>query len=236
MAVADSTPVALPILRSDKATLVDAADAEYLATRKLYLTDDGYAFFNNARRWSVSRWIMQPPPGMVVDHISGDTLDNRRANLRVCTHAQNLANGRSHSDSRSRYRGVSWKAREGSWRAQISIGKQRSRFLGQWPTEEDAALAYDQAAREQYGEYARLNFPGALPSASHQYQSRSERAGLGLPRRRVGSGPGGIRTHATTIMSGLSGPDDRAPHYGTSGQEAPPAPDDPINIPTPNDC
>lgn len=208
MAVADSTPVALPILRSDKVTLVDAADAGYLATRKLYLTPDGYAFFNSTRRWAVSRWIMQPPPGMVVDHISGDTLDNRRANLRVCTQAQNLANGRSHSDSRSKYRGVSWKEREGSWRAQISIGGQRSRFLGQWPTEEDAALAYDQAAREQYGEYARLNFPGIPPSGMHRYRSRDERASLGLPRKRVEGGPGGIRTHASTIMSGLPGPAD----------------------------
>lgn len=205
MAVPDSTPVvSLPAGKRGQFTLVDAADAEWLRFRRIGVNHDGYAML---RGKMLHRVLLDVPAGLVTDHINGDRLDNRRANLRICTQAQNLANGRSHSDSRSKYRGVSWKAREGSWRAQISIGGQRSRFLGQWPTEEDAALAYDQAAREQYGEYARLNFPGMPPSEPHRYKTREVRRVLGLPMKRM-SGPGGIRTRDLAIMSGLPGPAD----------------------------
>jgi hypothetical protein len=142
-------------------TKVDAQDAERFAGRKLTIGEWGYVRLNSQ---PLHRIIADAPRGKVVDHINGDPLDNRRANLRVCTQAQNLANGRSHRDSTSRYRGVSWKRSEGVWRAQISVGGQRSRFLGQYRDEEAAARAYDEAARAQYGEYARLNFPIGIPS------------------------------------------------------------------------
>lgn len=205
MADAHSTPfVALPAGKGDSTVLVDASEAAFLKTRRIHVNAGGYAYFYTSRRWALHRWIMQPPDDMVVDHINGDPLDNRRSNLRICTHAQNLANGRSHRDSTSKYRGVSYRPREGTWRAQISVGNQRSKFLGQYRTEEEAALAYDAAARDRYGEYARLNFPGR---EAHQefrhYLTREERRALGLPMKNMG-GPGGIRTHASTIMSGLS--------------------------------
>lgn len=196
MAAPDST---LPVRGSDKPTIVDAAGVALCAGRPLSLSGRGYVILGSR---SLHRLLTQAPPGMVVDHINGDRLDNRLCNLRVCTQAQNLANGRSHRDSASKYRGVSWRPKESSWRAQISVGGQRSRFLGQWATEEDAALAYDQAAREQYGKYARLNFPAAGPSAAHRYRDRESRRGLGLPMKRMG-GPGGSRTHDQTIMRGL---------------------------------
>ena len=93
------------------------------------------------------------------DHISGDRLDNRRANLRTATHGQNVVNrsGRGESLFLGVHRDRRW------WRAQIrplGSGRHgRKMQLGAYATEEDAARAYDRAAREHHGEYARLNFP-----------------------------------------------------------------------------
>ena len=95
----------------------------------------------------------------LVDHINGDGLDNRRANLRRATHAQNQANQRRSLANRSGFKGVSFYQRHGQWQSVIQIGG-RKRHLGYFPTPRDAARAYDAAAIEAWGEYARLNFPG----------------------------------------------------------------------------
>lgn len=87
-------------------------------------------------------------PGVEVDHVNGDGLDNRRSNLRPATRAQNARNGRSRRDG---YRGV-YRVGE-RWKAQIS------RCLGYFDTPEEAALAYDAAARKFHREFAHLNFP-----------------------------------------------------------------------------
>jgi hypothetical protein len=92
-----------------------------------------------------------------VDHIDGNGLNNQRANLRSATAVTNARNGKAHRDSASRYRGVSWFRRDGLWRAQISTG--RNRHIGYFETERAAALAYDDAAADLFGEFARLNFP-----------------------------------------------------------------------------
>lgn len=105
------------------------------------------------------RLLMDPGPGMVVDHINHDGLDNRRVNLRVCAQAQNMANMRPQArDTSSRYKGVGWDKRSAKWRAYITIGG-RLVHLGYHATEEDGARAYDAAARLYFGEYAFLNFP-----------------------------------------------------------------------------
>lgn len=92
------------------------------------------------------------------DHRNGDGLDNLRENLRTATNQQNSQNGRSHCDSTSKYRGVSWDAARGKWTAGIGLSGKRV-GLGRFDIEEDAALAYDAAARQEYGEFAKLNFP-----------------------------------------------------------------------------
>lgn len=89
-----------------------------------------------------------------VDHINGNTLDNRKANLRACTHAQNQWNQKPRSGRK--YKGVTYKKETGKWVAQIS--KLRI-SLGSYETPEAAAMAYDAKAREIYGEFAWLNFP-----------------------------------------------------------------------------
>jgi hypothetical protein len=104
--------------------------------------------------------IGDPPPGMVVDHINGDRLDNRRANLRFCTLAQNKQNSRPYRGGTSRYKGVSWKRTgkgTGKWLARIRVDG-KDIHLGFHKEEEEAAKAYDTAAIRYYGEFARTNF------------------------------------------------------------------------------
>lgn len=93
-----------------------------------------------------------------VDHIDGDGLNNQRSNLRPATAAENNRNARKHAAAYSQYKGVSWCKREGRWFAQIQY-ERRHRHLGYHPTEVEAALAYDAAARELFGPFARINFP-----------------------------------------------------------------------------
>jgi hypothetical protein len=95
------------------------------------------------------------------DHANGDGLDNRRCNLRICSSAQNNANKKKWTGASS-YKGVSWSASRCRWMAQLGAGlhasgKQAVRFLGRFRTQEEAAYAYNQAALNQYAEFAVLN-------------------------------------------------------------------------------
>jgi hypothetical protein len=105
-----------------------------------------------------------PDEVLNVGHRNDDPLDCRRANLVVGTVAQRCyrkrkvlsVNGKPVS---SEYKGVSWSKGGKRWMAMIHCGG-KARYLGLHAREEDAALAYDRAARELFGEHARLNFPG----------------------------------------------------------------------------
>lgn len=103
------------------------------------------------------RMLLDAPPGMEVDHQDGNTLNNCRDNLRLCSFAQNRANRRKHAKSSSRYKGVSWNKKRQKWMAYIKINN-RSTHLGMFVDEAEAAHAYDRAASAQWGEFASLNF------------------------------------------------------------------------------
>jgi hypothetical protein len=106
------------------------------------------------------RTILGAPQGHMVDHINRDGLDNRRINLRAATRAQNACNAiKRHSiRSTSQFKGVHWDKARSRWAAQIKkLGKVTN--IGRFISEEDAARAYDTAAKKVYGEFARLNFP-----------------------------------------------------------------------------
>ena len=96
-------------------------------------------------------------PKLYIDHINGDKLDNRKENLRLATNQQNSMNRKPHKNSSSKYKGVYWSKRENKWIAQIVINK-KNKYIGRYQDEKEAALAYDKAAREHFGEYAKLNF------------------------------------------------------------------------------
>lgn len=108
------------------------------------------------------RFVMQAPDGMQVDHRNGDRLDNRRkANLRLATNAQNVRNTGVRRGNKSGFKGVSERTGEpGRWVAQISHNG-RKYSLGIHETPEDAARAYDAAARRFHGAFARVNYPEA---------------------------------------------------------------------------
>lgn len=112
------------------------------------------------RMLTMHRLILDAPPHMDVDHINHDGLDNRKANLRLCTSSQNSANQRPRKGGTSQYKGVSIAradmARSRPWRATLGFQGKRI-IIGQFATEHEAALAYDAKAREVFGEFARLN-------------------------------------------------------------------------------
>ncbi len=108
------------------------------------------------------RLLLDAPAGMQVDHVSGDSLDNRVANLRLCGQRGNQANQRVAGHGASRYKGVVASGRRRPWVAQIGVDY-RGIYLGSFMSEKDAALAYDAAARRYFGEFARLNFPEVTP-------------------------------------------------------------------------
>ena len=94
----------------------------------------------------------------VVDHINTDSLDNRKANLRLATHSQNSCNSRrDKSNTYSRYRGVSFSKRKQKWFAAIRVNGKKT-WLGYFDNEIDAARTYDVAARKYHKEFAMLNF------------------------------------------------------------------------------
>jgi hypothetical protein len=95
-------------------------------------------------------------PTIRVDHKNCDGLDNRRENLRIATILQNNANTSKHSDGSSMYKGVSWDTINSKWKAQVRH-KGKNYNLGRFTSEEDAAIAYNDKAKEFFGEFARLN-------------------------------------------------------------------------------
>lgn len=104
--------------------------------------------------------IMAPPDGMLVDHVSGDGLDNRRSNLRFATAEQNAFNRKRYETNTSGAKGVTFKKSRsgvgGSWQAYINVRGRRF-WLGCYPTMQLASAAYDAAAVRFFGEYARTN-------------------------------------------------------------------------------
>lgn|SRR3990167_4423269 len=153
----------MPMIKLNKGleTVVDDDDYPDLVSHRWYLDIGGYAYrtVNSLKRASLfmHRVIMLAPPGIEVDHINGDKLDNRKENLRLCSHAENMCNRKLPSNSTSGYKGVSWYPPYNRWCAKIKKDR-RSITLGYFDTAELAARKYDQAAIELFGAFARTNF------------------------------------------------------------------------------
>lgn len=102
------------------------------------------------------RVIAGAKKGQSVDHANGDTYDNRRENIRLCTHSDNMKNRRKPLRSKGKYKGV-FQARNGKWYSQITANGAR-KCLGTFESEVDAAVAYDTAAKQLHGIFAKTNF------------------------------------------------------------------------------
>jgi len=157
--------------KSDKVCIIDDEDydkvvksigprAKWYAHKPPGATS--YYAVNGNRRISIHRIVMNPPKGMVVDHINGNALDNRKENLRVCTYSQNSCNKKIRSDSQTGYKGVTKVGNR--FAAYIAdpvtpATKKRQIRLGTYDSPEEAAMVYDKKAKQIHGEFALLNFP-----------------------------------------------------------------------------
>lgn len=113
---------------------------------------------NGRRAVYLHRFLMQPKRSETVDHINLNPLDNRRSNLRIASRSQQGMNREKPSNNTSGFKGVYWDKARGRWKAQIKT-KGVYKGLGRFSTPEQAAVAYDDAAKKLHGEFAVLNFP-----------------------------------------------------------------------------
>lgn len=149
--------------------VVDAEDYADVMRFKWRVRNSGTTHYarRDVRRADGSRTVLELHTYLtgysLTDHIDGDGLNNRLANLREATTRQNGGNRRSQAGS-SAYRGVTWRKDLQKWRTRVqwsdATGRKLERHLGYFTSEEDAARAWDVAARERWGEFASLNFPG----------------------------------------------------------------------------
>lgn len=153
-------------LTRGRVALIDEIDAERVSVCNWFLGK----YKLDRSEYALGRWlgrVAQPSPkgmhlflfgkpGFVIDHINHDGLDNRRANIRVVTHQQNMWNSRAVGGT-SKFKGVHISRKR--WIATAARGK-----VGSYSSEIEAALAYDAAAIAHFGEFAATNASlGLLP-------------------------------------------------------------------------
>ena len=137
-------------------TVIDQDDYLCVKEQKWHLSQKGYVLTNGIPR-HLTHVIMGPIPiGLEIDHINHDTLDNRKTNLRIVNHYQNMANQQLRKSNTSGFKGVTWEKSSQKWVAQLRH-KNKCLKLGRYRSKEEAALSYNRKAVEIWGEYASLN-------------------------------------------------------------------------------
>lgn len=154
-------------LTQGKVALVDDCDFEELNKFKWHAYQCGKNFYAGRGIWvdgktysiKMHRQILGLTTSKIhCDHINGNGLDNRRCNLRKCTHAENQRNVGINRLNKTGFKGVSWHSRDKRFEAKIRIEGVK-KHIGYFVSVSDAARAYDEAAKKYHGEFAKLNFP-----------------------------------------------------------------------------
>jgi len=155
-------------LTQNKYAIVDPEDYERINKHKWHVQRTGRTFYAVRRAkgrertkgqivW-MHRCIFTPPEDMYIDHINNNALDNRKANIRPATPAQNARNRRKMAaKTSSKYKGVSYHAGQKKWCASIRVNGQY-KYFGLFEDETEAAKAYDKAAKLYHKDFAVLNF------------------------------------------------------------------------------
>lgn len=147
------------LLTRGAVAIVDDDDFEYLNQFKWYCSKFGYACRDvvegGAKKhvW-MHRVVAKTPENKSTDHINGIRLDNRKENLRHCTMIENMRNRGKQNNNTSGYKGVFWSIRAKRWRAQIVV-KRKAIHLGLFDTPEDASVAYKEAEKKYFEDFAR---------------------------------------------------------------------------------
>lgn len=156
-----ATHALVPLTKGYKA-VVDLDDVYIVAPYTWCAARSGnlvYAISDQSSRGGkairMHRVIIGAPKGIEVDHIDGDSLNNRKSNLRLATRAQNAKNCRRPINNKSGYKGVYFHKASGKWLAQISANGKRV-YIGCFDAPELAHAAYLRAAEKLHGEFARV--------------------------------------------------------------------------------
>jgi len=141
--------------------LYDEEDTELIAQYTWYVGHGYAATMDRHKDGSVyllymHRRIMEAPERMIVDHINGDPLDNRKENLRFCTHSENMRNRKLNNNNTSGYKGVALDKQTKKFRARIRVNRVLKE-LGSFQTALEAAHVYNSKAKELFGEFASPN-------------------------------------------------------------------------------
>lgn len=144
-------------LSQGKYATVDEEDFEVLNQWKWSLLVTKNRMYAVSGNILMHRLLLRAPKGKDVDHKNGDGLDNRRENIRTCTHAQNMMNTKRYKSNKSGFKGVYYLrySKKNPWAASIQL-KGRREFLGLFPSKERASEAYNEAALKGAGEFARI--------------------------------------------------------------------------------
>ena len=149
-------------MNTNTATGIDIKGAEFIIDAEDWVKCKDYYWTRKHNCYYVvspilgnlHRFLLNPPDNLVVDHINGNPLDNRKCNLRICTIQQNGMNRKVASNNNSGCTGVSKVKRYNKWQANIGY-KGKSYYLGLYDTKEEAIKARKEAEKKYFGEYAR---------------------------------------------------------------------------------
>lgn len=144
--------------------LVDDDDYEKVNQHKWYARKNGKNDAYYALRWDncsnkhvrMHRALMEVTSELIVDHVNHNTLDNRKSNLRICNKTENCRNQRLRLQNTSGYKGVSYHKNHKKYEAKIKYNGKRL-FLGYYETAKEAAISYNEKAKELFKEFAWIN-------------------------------------------------------------------------------
>lgn len=148
-------------LTKNQFVLVDDEDYERVNQFKWCLNGVNYAHRRKPNSKTgetilMHRFILNTPKGKLTDHINYNTLDNRKCNLRIVTKSQNQMNLKPYKNKSSKYKGVSYYKANNNWEVYIKFNN-KTYHLGRYKTESEAAIKYNEKAKELFGKFAYLN-------------------------------------------------------------------------------